>query len=129
LADCIRLGEPVRTIEQTATAVAVNGVMARHAVLAIPPPLVRDIAGELPDAARRHVVAAFRGPVVKCFAAYPRATWHDRGLSGESYHPHGTVRATVALGDPRAQPAILLGFVVGAKAARWSARALDERRA
>jgi monoamine oxidase len=129
LAELIRFGEPVTAIEQTLEAITVNGVVARHAVLAIPPPLVRDIAVELPEPARRHVVAAFGGPVVKCFAAYERAMWRERGLSGESYHPRGTVRATVALGDPRAEPAVLLGFVVGAKAASWSTRAPDERRA
>jgi monoamine oxidase len=129
LADCIRLGEPVTAIEQAADAITVNGVAARHAVLAIPPPLVRTIAIELPETARRHVDAAFGGPVVKCFAAYARATWGDRGLSGESYHPRGTVRATVALGGRDGEPGVLLGFVVGSEAARWPTRGPDERRA
>ena len=129
LADCIRFGEPVTAIAQTPDAVEVNGVAARHAVLAIPPPLVRTIAVELPAGARRHVAAAFGGPVVKCFAAYPRAAWRDRGLSGESYQPQGTVRATVALDGGPGQPAVLLGFIVGAEAARWPTRAADERRA
>jgi monoamine oxidase len=125
----VRLGEVVVAIEQTDTAITVHAgdaYTAKRAVLAIPPPLVKGIAVDLPAAARIHVDQAFGGPVVKCFAAYAAATWRERGLSGESYHPHGAVRATVeASGDPP----VLLAFVVGAEAMRWSSRGVDDRRA
>jgi monoamine oxidase len=67
----------------------------------------------------------YAGRVVKCFAAYARATWRDAGFSGELYQPHGTVRATVELAR---EPAVLLAFVVGAEAARWPSRDPGERR-
>ncbi|HEY5926676.1 MAG TPA: FAD-dependent oxidoreductase [Kofleriaceae bacterium] len=154
LGERVRLGEPVITIEQSADAIIVrtrpdmeraptrpdmerdpthrsqraeqeSTYRGQRAVLAIPPPLVRKLAIELPAGARAYVNAAFSGRVVKCFAAYAQPSWRERGLSGESYHPRGAVRATVELaGDPP----VLLAFVVGAEAARWSSRDPDERR-
>lgn len=129
LGDRVHVNEPVTAIVQSASSITVNTYEAKHAVLAIPPPLVRTIAVELAPAARAYVQSAFGGPVVKCFAAYDRPAWRDRGLSGESYHPSGAVRATVEIVDRRGGPAVLLAFVVGAEAARWSSRVPDERRA
>jgi monoamine oxidase len=129
LGDRVHVNEPVTAIVQSRTSITVNTYEAKHAVLAIPPPLVRTIAVELPPGARAHVQAAFGGPVVKCFAAYDRPTWRERGLSGESYYPNGAVRATVELVDRRGGPAVLLAFVVGAEAARWPTRPIGDRRA
>ena len=129
LGDRVRVGEPVTSIAQSASSIAVDGREANRAVLAMPPALVRRLSIELPPAARAYVDAAFGGPVVKCFAAYARPSWRDRGLSGESYHPRGAVRATVELVDDRVGSAALLAFVVGAEAARWSSRTADDRRA
>lgn len=124
--DRVHINEPVTSIVQTQDSISVNGYEARRAVLAIPPRLVGGIAVELPPAARQYVEHSFGGPVVKCFAAYERAFWRERGLSGESYHVRGTVRATVEIAG---SPPALLGFVVGAEAARWPARDPAERRA
>jgi monoamine oxidase len=63
--------------------------------------------------------------VVKCFAAYDRAYWREQGLSGESYHPRGTVRATVEVDG---ETPVLLAFIVGREAARWPSRDPNERR-
>lgn len=129
LGDRVHVNEPVAHVAQDASGVTVDGYRARRAVLAVPPPLVRRMTIELPPAARAYVDAAFGGPVVKCFAAYERAAWRDRGLSGESYRPSGAVRATVELVDARGGPAVLLAFIVGREAARWSSRDPGERRA
>lgn len=129
LGDRVHLGEPVTSIVQATSSITVNRHEAKRAVLAMPPPLVRRLSIDLPPTARAYVDAAFGGPVVKCFAAYARPSWRERGLSGESYHPRGAVRATVELVDPRGGPAVLLAFVVGSDAARWSSRSADDRRA
>lgn len=126
LGDRIHINERVTTIAQTDTAITVDSYVAKRAVLAIPPPLARNIDVELPPTARRYVDSAFGGAVVKCFAAYDRPYWRERGLSGESYHAHGTVRATVEVAG--ALP-VLLGFVVGDEALRWRSRDAAERRA
>ncbi len=124
--DRVHINEPVTSIVQTPSSITVNAYEARRAVLAIPPRLVDGIAIELPPEARHYIDHAFSGPVVKCFAAYEHAVWRERGLSGESYHAHGTVRATVEIAGI---PPALLGFVVGAEAARWPSRDPAERRA
>jgi monoamine oxidase len=130
----LKLGEPVRAIIDTdadaggAATVRTerDAYRGRRVVLAIPPGLVRTLAVELPPPHRTYVDSVRAGPVVKCFAAYDRAFWRERGRSGESYLPRGLVRATVELhgGQP-----VLLAFVVGRQAARWADRPRDERRA
>lgn len=128
LADRVLLGEPVTAIEQDDTGVTVTARAAhraKHVVLAIPPPLVRNIAVDLPPAARAYVNAAFSGRVVKCFAAYAKPTWRERGYSGESYHPRGAIRATVALAG---EPPVLLAFIVGTEAVRWATRDPEDRK-
>jgi monoamine oxidase len=126
----LRLREPVIAIADTGGAATVRTELgaysAQRVVLAIPPGLVRGIAVELPPPHRAYVDSVRAGPVVKCFAAYDRAFWRDRGLSGEAYLPRGLVRATVELhaGQP-----VLLAFVVGPHAAGWADRPPDQRRA
>jgi monoamine oxidase len=126
LGDRIHINEPVTAIAQTDEAITVDSYVAKRAVLAIPPALVRDIRIELPPHARSYVASVFGGGVVKCFAAYDRPYWRERGLSGESYFAHGTVRATVEVAG---LVPVLLAFVVGTEAARWRFRAPAERRA
>lgn len=131
LGDDVHLGAPVTAIEQTADHVVARDAhgtrAARHLVLALPPALARTIDVALPPAAGRLAAASRPGPVVKCFAAYDRAFWRDAGWSGETYRPHGTVRATVAI-DTGGAPA-LLAFVVGPAAVGWARRDPDDRRA
>jgi len=129
LGDRVRIGEPVTAIEQTDASITVRGrsaYEAKHAVLAIPPALARGIIVHLPAASRLYIDKAFSGAVVKCFAAFAQPSWRERGLSGESYHPRGAVRATVEVSS---DPPVLLAFIVGTDAARWSAREPAERRA
>lgn len=130
LGDRVRLGVAVSAIEQSPTGLHVHANGSRHdakrVVLALPPPLVRTIEVQLPPPARAYVEAAFAGRVIKCFAAFAAPTWRERGLSGESFHPRGAVRATV---EASSDPAVLLAFVVGAEAERFAARPADERRA
>ena len=130
LGDRVRLQSPVDAIEDTGTGAIARGpggaYEAKHVVLALPPVMARRLAIELPPPARHHVDRAFAGSVVKIFAAYARPFWRDGGGSGEQYRPRGAVRAIV---EVSAMPAILLAFVVGGEAVRWSARPEDERRA
>lgn len=99
--------------------------IARRAIVAMPPGLVRSLAIDLPPGHRTYVDGVRAGPVVKCFAAYGRAFWRDRGLSGEAFLPRGTVRAVVELAGT---PPVLLAFVVGPPAGRWAARDPADRR-
>ncbi len=100
--------------------------VARRAIVAIPPGLVKSLAIDLPPGHRTYVDGVRAGPVVKCFAAYAQPFWRDRGLSGEAFLPRGTVRAVVELAGT---PPVLLAFVVGPAAGRWAARDAADRRA
>jgi monoamine oxidase len=126
--DAIRFGEPIQGIIDAGDHVRVACEGGEHtaarAILAIPPGLVKQLAIALPPDHRTYVDGVRAGPVVKCFAAYDRAFWRDRGLSGEAFLPRGTVRAVVALpGAP-----VLLAFIVGPPAGRWAARDPADRR-
>jgi monoamine oxidase len=123
LADRIRLCAEVVAITRSEIHTATESLRARHVVLAIPPPLIRELAmGVLPgDPAFATLQLGF---VVKCFAAYSRPFWRDAGLSGEAFRPHGDIRATVALPPSP----VLLAFVVGDTARTWHERAPDTRR-
>lgn len=128
--DVVRLGAPVEAVvdegERVVVRAGLDEHVARTVVIAVPPGLVRAMAIELPAAQRRFVDGVRAGPVVKCFAAYSRAFWRDRGLSGEAYLPRGTVRAVVEIAGA---PPALLAFVVGPPAGRWAARDAADRRA
>jgi monoamine oxidase len=104
---------------------------ARRVILALPPALARMIDVALPPPARAFAEAVRPGAVVKVFAAYARAFWRERGLSGELYAPRGLVRASVEATPPRESGGAptLLAFVVGPEARSWSARSASERRA
>ena len=125
----IAFGQPVIAIEQHGAHVTVRTEGGAHetkrVVLAIAPGLVKRIAIELPEPMQHYVDGVRMGSVVKAFAAYPRAFWRDRGLSGEVYRPNGAVRAVVEM---MGEPPALLAFIVGPYAARWHERTPEDRR-
>jgi monoamine oxidase len=129
----VRLGAPVQAIEREAAGLVVRCadevLRARHVVLAVPPGLAHRLAPALPAPIRGLAAALGRGGVVKCFAAYDRAFWHDAGWSGEAYRPRGTVRAVVDASPADAEVPVLLAFILGDAAAAWHTREPGERRA
>ncbi|MBK7538953.1 MAG: FAD-dependent oxidoreductase [Myxococcales bacterium] len=131
LGDGLRLGQAVHRVEQRpreVTAHTAQGALrARRLVLAIPPVLLRRLELELPPATRACVAAAQAGAVVKCFTAYDRPFWQERGLSPEVYRPRGLARATVEATVANGAPS-LLSFIVGPAAASWAARPALARR-
>ena len=91
LGERVRLGAPVRRIEQRGESVRVLAdgveVEAQRAIVAVPPAIaaadrVRPAAARAAPAARR----AACGPAAlnKCIALYEEPFWRDDGLSGES---------------------------------------------
>lgn len=126
----VRCGEPVRAIVPDGAGFEVRTSAAAYradrVVLAVPPPLVREISIPLAPSTHRRAEATRMGGVVKCFAAYDHAAWRDAGWSGEAYLPRGPVRAIVEAAEA---PPTLLAFVVGAAAASWHARDPAARRA
>jgi monoamine oxidase len=124
LAGRVVLEAPVRAIADDGDGVLVTTdrgkIRADRVVVAMPPPLVRDIAFDPPlDAARKELLSAHRmGATTKVIATYERAFWRDAGFSGEAVSSRGPI--TVTFDDTThdgAQPA-LVAFVVGDAARR-----------
>jgi monoamine oxidase len=102
---------------------------ARAAVVAVPPPLRAGIDFGA-ESERQHGVARQvpLGRLIKCAAVYPRPFWRDRGLSGEALSDTGPATLTFDNSPPEGEPGVLLGFIGGADARRWSPVPAAERR-
>ena len=134
LGDRVRLGQPVRRIDRSDDAVVVMTdsmlVAARHAVVAVPPPLAARIRYEpaLPAARDQLTQRLPMGAVIKCHAVYERPFWRDEGLTGQATTDVGPVKITFDNSPPSGTPGVLLAFVEGANARALSALAPDVRR-
>lgn len=129
----VRLSAPVQALTQTAAHVDVQladeTLRARRVIVAMAPSMARHIAG-LPEAAARHRLGARMpmGSVIKVLVAYARPFWRARGLSGEFVSdraPFSPVFDASPAGDG---PGVLVGFLDGPDAVRWSGDPAGRRR-
>jgi monoamine oxidase len=92
-------------------------IVARHAIVAVPPPVAQHIE-LVPHAARRDQLAQryAMGALVKLVIVYERAFWRDRGLSGEVVALRPSPIATVFDNCLPDGPAALVAFVQAAAA-------------
>jgi monoamine oxidase len=131
----VRLGVPVRRIEQSASRVQVHAdgllVTARRAVIAIPPALAGriDYDPPLPGDRDQLTQAAPMGSVIKCLAVYDEPFWRADGLTGQATGDGPAARVVFDSSPPGGSPGILLGFVVGAEARRLARADPAQRRA
>jgi monoamine oxidase len=134
LGDAVVLGAPVRRIAQDDDGVTVDAdgarVRARHAVVALPPPLVSKIAFEPAIGEPR---ASFgermsMGATVKVLALYRAPFWRARGMSGEAVFARGPLSVVFDNTTHDGAQAALVGFVVGDDARAWRTRDPEERR-
>ncbi len=90
-------------------------VVANEVILAIPPPLLREIAFDPPlPAAKRELIEAHRmGATTKVIATYARPFWRDAGLSGEAIASSGPVAVVFDDTTHDDAQAGLVAFVVG----------------
>jgi monoamine oxidase len=134
LGDRVRLDQPVRRVDWSEDAVMVLTdsvlVAARHAVIAIPPPLAARIRYEpaLPPARDQLTQRLPMGAVIKCHAVYERPFWRDEGLSGQATTDVGPVKVTFDNSPPSGSPGVLLAFVEGANARALSPLDAADRR-
>jgi monoamine oxidase len=134
LGDSVRVSQPVRRIDRSDDAVAVLTddllVHARHAVVAVPPPLAARIRFEpaLPAARDQLLQRLPMGAVIKCHAVYERPFWRDDGLSGQVTTDIGPVKVVFDNSPPSGAPGVLLAFVEGAEARAMSGIDPMERR-
>lgn len=134
LGDDLVLGEPVRAIVEHDDGIEVIGERGRHraarVILAVSPAIAGRI--ELPStlsAARAQLHARmFMGSTIKCLAAYPRAFWRERGLSGEAVSDHRRVRLAFDATSSCGRHPRLVAFVFDADARALGSLDADARR-
>lgn len=135
LGGTVHLSSPVYKIEHSTDGVIVYSLatawQAKRVIVTLPPTLVTAIefSPELPENRRALQTSMPMGSVIKCFAAYPRAFWRDRGFSGEAVSDEAVVSAMYDASSPDGKVGILLGFITGDKAKTWSLKRQDARQA
>jgi monoamine oxidase len=134
LGDAVELGTPVRTIEHDANGVVVRSdrleVRAAHAIVAIPPNLVHDIAftPDLPHERRTLYERLVAGPESKTLIVYDDAFWRRNGFNGQSSEPGSASETTLDASPASGRPGVIASFTFGAVAARVDALDPDARR-
>jgi monoamine oxidase len=134
LGDRVVLRSPVSRITERAGGLRIEAgsreVLARRAIVAVPPPLRTriDFDPALPPA---HAQLAQRMPMgwlVKATAIYEEPFWRTDGLSGEAVNEEGPVTVTFDNSPPGGSPGALVGFVGGADARAFARLGKSERR-
>lgn len=135
LGERVRLGVPVRRIEQRDKSVLVVAdgveVEARRAIVALPPVLAARIEFDPPLPERRRLLTERMRPgaPAKCTALYAEPFWRADGLSGESVTDVGPVTLTFDSSPRDGSAGVMLGFVGGPEAREMTAMAPTDRRA
>jgi len=134
LGDSVRLGAPVRSITQRddRVAVAADGleVTARHAVVAIPPALILDIAFDPALPADRATLyrRAVAGPETKTLVVYDEPFWRGDGFSGQSSQPGSASEVTLDATPADGSPGVIASFTFSRVAEKFDALDENERR-
>jgi monoamine oxidase len=121
-------GHPVRRIVQDGTGVTVHAdritVRAKQAIVAIPPALAGRIDYEplLPPSRDQLMQRVPQGIQIKCEAIYPKPFWRDAGYSGFALTDAGPGQAVFDNSPPDGTPGVLVSFVCGAEARKWTGR-------
>jgi monoamine oxidase len=144
----VLLSSPVKAIEQSDSHVIVRAgasgpgagpgaktselraYQARRVILAIPPALAAGIeySPALPQGRARLHTSMPMGSMIKCVLAYERPFWRDAGFSGEAVSDQGPVRMVFDACSGGQGPAMLIAFVPGDDARRFSQVDADTRK-
>ncbi len=128
LGERVILNAPVHTIIQDDMGVrAVSdtvSVMARHAIIAIPPALAGRLRYRpaLPGYRDQLTQRMPMGTVIKVHCLYDTPFWRDEGLSGQVMSDEGIIRITYDNSPENGRPGVLLTFIEGDAARIWGRR-------
>ncbi len=128
----IALGEPVHTIAQDADGVSIvtpgSTFRGRQVIVAVPLGILARIHFQpgLPSMRDQLHQRCPMGATVKVIAAYERAFWREKGLSGEAVCTSGPISVTFDTTSPDGPP-MLLAFVTGTPARDWGSRSPEAR--
>ena len=135
LGEAVHLGNPVERIVQEGDTVRLEStelcVVARRAVVAMPPALTTRIAFEprLPPLRAQLAQRMPLGTLTKCLALYDEPFWRRDGLTGEAVSDSGPVTLTFDSSPEDGSAGVLTGFVGGADARSLARIPPGDRRA
>lgn len=103
---------------------------ARHAIIAVPPPLVHRIrfTPDLPAARAQLLQRLPMGWTIKVNVVYDEPFWRARGLSGQANSDRLALGTVFDASPPSAAPAVLVGFLEATHAQAAARLAPKERR-
>jgi monoamine oxidase len=134
LGDRVRLGAPVRRIEQGGRGVVVTTRAgdvheAERAIVTLPPTLAGRLEYEpiLPSWRDQLTQRLPAGSVIKLYAVYDEPFWRSEGLTGQAASDEGPIKVTFDNSPPGGTPGVLMGFME-ANDGRAAARLSPEER-
>ena len=131
----LRLGAPVRRIDQDGTGVTVlaDGVTVRadHVIVAIPPALTAGIefTPALPGLRAQLIQRLPMGTVTKVQCVYDEPFWRADGLNGQATSNEGPVKVTFDNSPPDGSVGVLMGFIEGTDGRAALSMSREQRRA
>jgi monoamine oxidase len=136
LGDRIRLGDPVRRIQQDAGGVSVTTrtgevMEGDRVIVTLPPTLAGRLEYEpiLPPWRDQLTQRLPAGSVIKLCAVYDEPFWRDDGLTGQAASDQGPIKVTFDNSPPGGTPGVLMGFMEANDGRRASRLTLEDRRA
>tara|TARA_R110000868_G_scaffold102524_6_gene282382 strand:+ start:11016 stop:12377 length:1362 start_codon:yes stop_codon:yes gene_type:complete len=135
LGDRVKLSQPVEKIAWSDEGVVVTTLdgefRARRAILALPPTQAVRLRYDPILPSRRAALWQRMPPgaCIKCIAQYETPFWREDGLAGQAVGPDLEVRVTFDNSEAGKSAGLLLGFIEGDHARKWSGRDPAERRA
>ncbi len=135
LGDRVRLGAPVRRVEQDDDGARVitrdgDAISGREVIVTLPPTLAGrlEYAPALPSWRDQLTQRLPAGSVIKVYAIYPEPFWRHDGLNGQVGSDTGPVKVTFDNTPPAGSPGILVGFLEANDGRIWAQRSLEDRR-
>jgi monoamine oxidase len=125
---------PVRRIDQGRFGVRVwtekYYVSGKRAIVAMPPALAGRIVyhGGMTDLRDQLMQRIPQGTLRKFEAVYEKPFWRDKNLSGQCISNIGPVKVTFDASPKDGTPGVVLGFIGGSEARKWTPRSADERK-
>jgi monoamine oxidase len=125
---------PVRRIDQGRFGVRVwtdkYYVSGKRVIVAMPPALAGRIIfhGGMTTLRDQLMQRVPQGTLGKFEAIYDKPFWRDKGLSGQCISNNGPVKVTFDASPKDGSPGVVLGFIGGSEARKWTPRSPEERR-
>ena len=130
----VLLNAPVRRIDQGRFGVRVWTdkfyVSGKHVIVAMPPAMAGRIVfhGGMTDLRDQLMQRVPQGTLRKFEAVYEKPFWRDKNLSGQCISNIGPIKVTFDASPKDGAPGVVLGFIGGSEARKWTPRSPEERK-